>query len=168
MLNGVPNAINKMARNVVIHHPNSANCQVFRKTINRDAPKESGMPTMGGLGVISSEDEEDISWEWIGNGYVLPAEQFSPGQLNERRDASNGPSGVDEFRFLIEPEEEPGTEKWFEPAKGDVFYLIIGDIVKLAFEIVDTETTIGIPPYTRRFVCNRRDDLHVIAPSEEP
>lgn len=161
MLNGVPDAINRMARNVVIHHPNTLNCQVFRKSIDRNAPEESGMPTMGGLGVISSEDEEDISWEWLGNGYALPAEQFSPGQMMERQDASNGPAGVDEFRYLIESEADAGTAGHFACAKGDVFYILIGDLMKLAYEIVDVETTVGIPPYTRRFICNRRDDLHV-------
>lgn len=168
MLNGVPNAINKMARNVVIHHPNTFNCQVFRKTVNRPGTEVSGLPALGGLGVISSEDEEDISWAWIGNGYALPAEPFSPGQMTERQDTTNGPASVDEFRFLIEPEEEPGHLEYFEPAKGDVVYLLIGDLVKLAFEIVDVETTVGIPPYTRRFIFNRRDELHIAVPQGQP
>ena len=41
-------------------------------------------------------------------------------------------------------------------------YMDLGDPVWLAFEVVGIETTVNIPPFTTRYICNRRDDLHVI------
>lgn len=153
MLNNVPSAINRMARNVVINHPNTFNCVVIRKRVTRTAPETiGGLPTIGGIGVISSDDEESIAWDTLGNGYALPAEGFQPSQMMDRQDANNG--AVDEYRFLIEPE----VVDAFDISKNDVFYLII-DVVRLAYEVVSMETTSNIPPYTPRCVCNRRNDL---------
>lgn len=156
MLNNVPNAINKLARNVVINHPNSINCVMVRKRVTRAANASvGGLPTIGGMAVISSDDEESIEWDLLGNGYAMQvAGEFQPSAMMDRQDANNGIE--DEFRFLLEPE----TAGEFEPKKNDVFYLIISDVVRLAFEIIRVETTSNIPPYTQRYVCNRRDDLH--------
>ena len=53
MLTNVPSAVNRMARNVVINHPNTWECQVFRKRVTRtDGAPVGGLPTMGGLGVL--------------------------------------------------------------------------------------------------------------------
>lgn len=153
MLNNVPNAINALARNVVINHPNTFGCVAVRKRVTRSGPLIGGLPTLGGMGVISADDEESIEWDLLGNGYALKSEPFAPSLMMDRRDANNG--HADDFRFLIEPE-DIGL---FEPKKNDVIYLILGDI-RMAFEIVGVETTSDIPPYTQRFVCNRRDDLH--------
>lgn len=153
MLNNVPTAINRMARNVVVNHPNTYNCVAVRKRVTRDGPVVSGLPTMGGMGVLSSDDEESIEWDLLGNGYALPASLFGVSPMMDRQDANNGPQ--DESIFLIEPE-DPGL---FVPKKHDVIYLVLDD-VRLAFEIISVETTSNIPPYTQRYVCNRRDDLH--------
>jgi len=165
MLNNVPQAINRMARNVVINHPNTYNCEVYRKVIRRGGEATvAGNPTLGGLAVLHSADEEDFEYEHAGNGYALQAEAFGPAPMMDRRDANTG-SG-DEFRFLIEPEGAPGEPEWFEPRVTDVVYLLLGDgpnPARLAFEIVALETTSNIPPYTTRYVANRRDDLHLPA-----
>lgn len=165
MLNNVPIQINRLARNVVINHPNTFNCQVFRKTVTRTEPESvGGLPTLGGLGELNANDEEDFTYTWIGNGYAMPAEQFSASGMMDRGDANNG--SANEMRFLIEPEEAPGTPGTFTPKKDDVMYLLLGPEVgaaKLAYEIVDIETTSNIPPFTQRYVANRRDDLHVAA-----
>jgi len=155
MLNNVPNAVNRLARNVVINHPNSYNSVMMRKVINRVAAESiGGAPTLGGLAVISSDDEDDISWEILGNSFTLPVGEFEDSKMMDRQDANNG--AIDEYRFLIEPEVVNG----FVIKKDDVMYLTIG-AVRLAYEIIGIETTSNIPPYTKRYVCNRRDDLHV-------
>lgn len=103
MLNNVPEAINRMARNVVINHPNSYNCVAVRKRVTRTAPGSmGGLPTMGGMGVINSDDEESIEWDLLGNGYALKAQPFDGAPMMDRQDANNG--AMDEVRFLIEPE----------------------------------------------------------------
>jgi hypothetical protein len=163
MLVNVPQAINRMARNVVINHPNTWNCQIFRKTVHRIAPIEhGGLPTLGGLAVLDTTDEEDITWDFIGNGFALNAEQFQPAPILDRRDGNIGASA--EFRFMIEPEEEFG----FDVKSKDIFYLLIwtadyDDPARMAFEVVGIETSVNIPPFVNRYVANRRDDLHIPA-----
>ena len=75
----------------------------------------------------------------------------------------NGFSGS---RRDAQPEEPSGHADWFDVRKHDVIYLVLGagpTPPMIAFEVVGTETTTNIPPYTTRFVCNRRDDLGVPA-----
>lgn len=158
MLTKIPNMINRAVRNVVVNHPNSYNCQILRKVINRvDEAEVGGIPTLGGLGVISADDEQDVDWEFVGNGYALPAEQFGGNATMMDRQDANNPS-LEEFRFLIEPEEPEAAT----PQKNDVVYLVIMDVVRVAFEIVAIETTSNIPPFTQRYVCNKRPDLFMV------
>ena len=165
MLNNVPGAINRMARNVVTNHPNTFNCQLFRKTVTRTAAESvAGNPTMGGLGVLDSMDEEQFEYTFLGNGYALHADGFAPAPMVKRGDANIG--HADEFRFLIEPEEPSGHPDWFDVRSHDVMHLLFGEgpgAARLAFEIVGTETTSNIPPFTTRYIANRRDDLHIPA-----
>jgi len=154
MLTNIPKGINRATRNTVVRHPNSYNCQLFRQIVNRVSDSEvGGLPTMGGLGVLSSDDEEDISWDFVGNGYALQVGNFVASQMMDRQDANNG--FEEEFRFLIEPESIDS----FAPKNSDVLYLLITETVKIAFEIVAIETTSNIPPFTQRYVCNKRANL---------
>jgi len=159
MLTNVPQGVNRMARNVIVNHPNTFNCQVFRKKVTRPGDLSGGMPKLGGLGVMSSDDEEQVEWEFIGNGYTMQAEQFGPAYMMDRQDANN--NGGDEFRFLIEPEEAPGMPGSFEVKKNDIALILLGEEVRIAYEVVQVETTINIPPYVMRYVMNRRGDLDV-------
>lgn len=150
MLNTVPNATNKMLHSVITNHPNAFNCEIYRKVIDRENSQ-----TLGGLGVLSSEDEENIRFEFVGIGYALQAENFQQSQMMDRQDTNN--SYADEVRFVIAPENDD-----FVIEKHDVLYLLFMDgKAKLAWEIVGIETTVNIAPYTRRYVCNKRNDLDV-------
>lgn len=155
MLNRVPEAMNRMARNVVMRHPNTYNCNIFRKIIDRAEPLSGGLPTMGGMGVIASDDEENYHYEFIGNGYVMQATPFEPSSMMDRQDANNGSGG--EIEFLIEPELDTVVLQ-----KTDVIYRLHGNFIKMAFEIVDVQARVNIPPFCRIYVCNCRDDLHVM------
>jgi len=147
MLTNVPAAINRMARNVVMNHPNAWNCQVFRKVYKRTAPQTvAGAPTLGG----------DFEYKHLGNGYALRAEGFAPAPMVKRGDAHiNSGEGM---LFLVEPEEPAGHPDWFDLRNHDVMYIWLGvdpSCAKLAFECV----------YTTRYIMNRRDDLHIAAGS---
>ncbi|WMC11748.1 hypothetical protein PU634_05115 [Oceanimonas pelagia] len=171
MLTNVPAGINSVARNVIINHPNTFNCEVYRRTVQRTGPEEGGMPTLGGMMVLTVEDEENIGWELVGLGFALSAEAFLPSSMVDRRDASYG--GLDEFRFLVEPEHKLGDPGGFEVKKNDVIYLIVGQgdtAAKIAHEIVDVESTVNVPPFVPRFVTNRRADLDLMPgdPGIEP
>lgn len=161
MLVNVPSAVNRMARNVVMNHPNTWECQVFRKTVTRTGALVGGLPVLGGLGVMNSEDEDEVVWTWIGNGYALQAEAFSPSAMMDRKDANNG--SASETKFLIEPEYPTGMPGNFDLRTHDVFYLVLSDDMKVAFEIIGIETVLNIPPYVTRYTANRRDDLRVTA-----
>lgn len=163
MLNNVPNQINKGARAVVLNHPNAWPAFVFRKRVNRlDDPPGTmgGAQTLGGIGVLDSEDESDVDWDELGHAAALIAEPFAGGGLNDRDDAVDG-EGV-EMRILVESVAPPGSEAYFEAKKRDVVYVMLGEGVALAFEVVGIEGGANIPPYTRKYVVNKRDDLHYI------
>jgi hypothetical protein len=158
MLHNVPEAINRMTRNIVINHPNTYNAIMFRKRVLRTGPETvGGLPTLGGLGMINSEDESEFTYDLLGNAYAMEAEHYTPGTMTDRQDANNG--GVVEFRFLIESEIQDGLPGGFAVKKNDVMYLVLGD-VRLAYEVVSIETTSNIPPYTQRYICSIRNDLH--------
>lgn len=169
MLNNVPAGIGAMARNVIINHPNTFNIEVYRRKLGRtSADTVAGAPTLGGMMVMSNDDEHDITWSLVGLGYALPAEQFQQSQMMDRRDATNG--YADEIRFLLEPEEMQGDAGGFEIQKKDVFYMLVGvgeKAAKLAYEIVEVEAVINLPPFVPRYVVNRRSDLDVIGPPDD-
>lgn len=163
MLTNIPTAQAQCMRNMLIMHPNSMNCIALRKQIKRTAASHmGGIPTIGGMGVLSSEDETDIEYQLLGNGYAMQVEMSAAmPTMMDRGDANN--SDGEEFRFLIEPEAEPGANDYFTLKEGDVFFVLIGNDpavqVKLAYEVARREATVGIPPYNSRIVAIRRDDL---------
>ena len=172
MLTNVSSAADRMTWRVVSGHPNAWECQIFRRVVNRVAPdggEVGGLPTLGGLGVISGEDEPDLRYEWVGSGYALQAESFTPSIMVDRRDASRSEGDV--WRYLIVPEQPHGERGWFDLRVGDVMYLILSaptaddpdaPTAKLAWEIVGLESVINAPPFGIRYLCNRRDDLNVV------
>ena len=163
MLNNVTTGVGALTRNVVINHPNTFNCELWRKEIKRkDVSEIAGKPTMGGIGVMDSDDEENYEYNMIGEGYALPVTMFEPAPIVDHNDTNIGPT---EFRFLLEPEAQSGQEGFWIPKTHDLVFLLIqgvsGKFARLAFEIVGRETTTNIPPFNVRYICNRRDDLHM-------
>lgn len=156
MLHQVPTAINRLASRIVHRHPNSIGVQMFRKRVTR-TPND----TLGGLGVLSGEDEESIVFDFIGAGSALPTAEdaAASAMMNDNQDAPYGAGS--EFRFLIEPEAQAGESGWFDVAKNDVMVLWLLDdgSLKIPFEVVDVETVNNLPPFSVRYICNRRDDL---------
>lgn len=164
MLNQVPIQVGRMARNVVLNHPNSMEIQMWRKVILRkDTGEVAGKPTLGGLGVLDSDDEDDIDWVYLGTGRALRAEMFQPSGMVDRNDANIGFS--DEALFLIEPAANSGEEGFFDVRTHDVMKIIIRmppnyeNYATIAYEVTGRETTSDIPPFNIRYKCSLRDDL---------
>lgn len=163
MLNQVSRTANTLSERIIHHHPNSMGCQLFRKRVTRANPD-----TLGGLGVLSAEDEEQIEYDFLGPGSALPnaEDAAQPLLLNDNQDAS---FGAEEYRFLIAPEAQAGEAEWFSVEKADVLLLWLDTgeddeqgasvFLKIPFEVVGTETIHNLPPFSVRYVCNRRDDL---------
>lgn len=164
MLNNVPDTINRLARQTVLYHPNAWSGAVLRKVVTRPATATmGGLPVLGGLGVLDSEDEAAYTYEHVGNVTLLVAEVFgAPGIMHDRRDSQV--SDVTEYRFLIEPQDETEDDTpTFTPKTRDLVYVALGTdfatAAKACYEIVGVETSSNIPPYTQRYVCNRRPEL---------
>ena len=173
MLVNVGTGINMLVRQVVMNRPGALNILVYRRTINRTtATMAGGQPTLGGLGVIEPDDETDITWHFVGTGYALPADAYDPAPIHDLGDAQDGADG--ELRFLLEPEELPGEPGGFSIELDDVFFVLFGvaddgdtsNAAKLAFEITKIETVVMSQPFVPRYVCVRRDDLHILDPTE--
>ncbi len=146
-----------------MRHPNSFPGFAYRKVVERlNSPPESmgGAQTIGGMGVLSSEDEDQVNWSELGYVAVLVAEPYQGGRLSDRDDAIDAAAA--EFVVLIEPAAEPGGDDYFIIKQHDVVYVIMGEGVAMAFEVVRIEGNVSIPPYTRKYVMNKRDDLHFV------
>lgn len=165
MINQIPINTNKAMRSVVLRHPNSVEVAVFRKKINRTDTSipgvMGGIPTLGGMGVIDTEDEDDFDYEDIGDGKMLPCEAFQPSDMVDRDDGINSAEGVMLY-CMVEPIASQDSCGYFELKTHDLIFLVVWEGVYIGYEVVGRETNINIPPFTRRYMLNKRDDLKFI------
>lgn len=169
MLNAVPTAINAATRQVVLRHPNSMDCTVFKKVVKRveldpdsgETQEEGGMPTLGGMGVLRNEDESDFDYVERGPAKCLFAGVFAPNDLNERDDAV---LQQDAQEAQVECLAAPGTPEYFQADTTDLVMITPGLGVVLAYEVATISGMANIPPYVRKLVLNPRDDLHALEP----
>ena len=166
MLNNVPAAVSYCTRLVVLRHPNSMDCTVWRKRLLRveldaqGAPSEMGAtPTLGGMGVLRSEDETEFVYEELGPGRMLYVGQHTQADMIERDNALL-PENMKEA--LVECLADPGTAGHFIVDSGDMVFMDVGMAMFMPFEAVSVVGNINIPPYTRKIVLNPRDDLFEI------
>lgn len=158
MLNSVPLQIAKGARAVTLRHPNAFDGSAWRKNIIRTAPKQlGGIPTLGGLGVLDSEDEPDYELDELGDCKILMVGQYQPSSLNDRETIVD--MQYPQALTLIEPLAESGEDGYFMPDKHDVVFIHIIEGTAIGFEIIDIVGDVNISPYTRKYVLEKRDDL---------
>jgi len=159
----IPVAMNAALRNVLLHHPHTFHCEIYRKIILRESEKMvAGLPTLGGLGVLDSMDEEDFDYVFVGMGFALPISGFAPVSLVQNDDAAL--EAENNVCFVIEPEAEPDQPDYFSIKRHDVMYLRLNNDLnppKLAWEIVSRQSLGNMGGFTRRFICARRDHLHL-------
>lgn len=174
MLNSVPVTINSAARQVTLRHPNSFDVIVSRKRVVRvesgegGTPSEmGGAPTLGGMGVLRSEDETDFEYDELGAGKLLFAGPgpYQPQDLNDRDNATL----VENSReVLIEsvasPGAAPGEPQHFVTDVGDLVCITLGMGVVMAYEVATVSSPVALAPYQRRLVLNPRDDLNYVQP----
>lgn len=150
---GIAETIYAQAKAVVVGNPYAQNCVVLRKSILRPDPVDGDFPTFGGCGVLSSLDEESFDWEILGYGVFVFIDN-APKPI----DGNNSSSSM---TMLLYPEASPGEEGYFEIKRQDVVQQIIGKYY-LAYEIMDIEYMVNIPPYCVRYIANTRDDLSMV------
>jgi hypothetical protein len=163
MLNNVSVQVNKANRMATLRHPNAADCTVLRKTVNRvstDDPEEfSGLPTIGGLGVLDSEDEANYDYEEIGEGKIVMMGQFQTngGNWNDADDGLLYPEQP-MIEGMIECILKPEEAGFFVASKHDVVLVDMGVGIVIPYQIVGETGSIALPPYTKRYILQARHD----------
>lgn len=162
MINGVPTKIMQAARAVTLKHPNSMDATIYRKVFKRtNATGEmmGGAPTLGGLGVLTPEDEDSFEYEEIGDAKILMVSRFD-GEIDtsDRHDSSI--PGVEMQEALIESTAVPPVAI----KKYDLVAAMPGGGVVLALEVLSLPTTTTIFPFTTKYIVAPRDDLHSLTP----
>lgn len=178
MLYNIAQGIQRMALNAIRAHPNSWSVQFFRKVVDRTAPESyGGLPTLGGLAQLDSQDEPAYHYEFLCNGYARRPDQYAGSGMSmaEAKDAPMG--GADEFLYMLAPE-LPAPASLDEPAPApvelttkDVVLFVLGDTpdaARVAFEIATIEPMMELPPYLPRYVLIRRADMDLAEGIEVP
>jgi hypothetical protein len=166
MLSIVPTQINVSRRLVVLNHPNSMPAELWRKTLTRTelagtAPNDvlGGIPTIGGLGVLNNEDEAEVTWAKVGDVKVLFGVVFE-GAKEFDNDDGLVPQQMVESQ--IENVLLPNDPLYLAVDKNDILMVTPGGGIVLPFEVIGEVGLINIPPHTKKFVLNARDDLAYI------
>lgn len=160
MLNSVAIAVNRANRQRTLREPNSIKCMLYTKEVGRTSEGDSydGAPTLGGLGMLSDEDE--VNYEWVeaceamihfSQGYVAPL-----GNTSDDGQQLGYQEGV--IEASIEPILNPGTEGYVQPDKRMLVAVMPGGGVIVNFEIVGVTGTVNIAPFTRKYLLNPRPD----------
>lgn len=165
MLSNVPKQVNRASRNVTLRHPNAIDCTVYRKTVNRvsvDEPETfAGLPTIGGLGVLDSEDEADYTFTEIGEAKILFGGQFQTGGSNWN-DADTGIIFPEPpVEAMIECVVSETDDGFFTVSKHDMVMVEPGAGIVIPYQVVGETGSINIPPYNRRFLLQPRADTEV-------
>lgn len=167
MLTNVPLGVAHNTRQVVLNHPNSMECDVYRKRVLRTEPaaggganEMGGAPTLGGMGVLKNEDEAEFDYVLVGEGKVLFAGIQQPASINDRDNAPEAAAQEAQIASLG----KPGTPEFFEADNQDLIAVKVGLGVVLAFTVEDVMGSVHIPPYTRKYLLQPRDDLHALEP----
>jgi hypothetical protein len=162
MLNNVPIQVNRITRQIVLRHPNAMPCTVQRKTVNRTAgTSEGGLPTLGGAGVLDSEDEADFTYSDLGAASILFADIYTPDIGNMSDDDSVPIYAEGMIQAQVECVVDPTNSAYFFADKHDLVIATPGAGIIIPYEVVGVTSKGNIPPYTRLLLLNPREDLLV-------
>ena len=162
MLTKVSVSQQKRARLVTLKHPNNYDVTFLRKVVDRLSPQGevAGSQSWGGANVMSSEDEEDIHYEVIGIGWALITKGLQEDLVvNDGMDSEYGTNRGAQTTFFLEPEAAAPSSDYFEIKKRDIFSIQASDNAVISYEIVDIIAVSKMPPYSKRYVCDFRNDL---------
>jgi hypothetical protein len=158
MIHAVPEGISRAARQMVMRHPNTMQCVVYRKKVLRESDSEvGGLPTLGGIGVLDSEDETAYEFEELGEGRIIFSGVYgaASGNMNDSGDGVTYAEGAMECRV------EPVVEGAFEAKKHDQIQVLPGNGFVIPYEVVGITSPTSIPPYVRKLIVESRQDEQV-------
>jgi hypothetical protein len=114
---------------------------------------------LGGLGVLTPEDEESFEYQPLGEGKVLITSHFEGTlDMTDRGDALAPDTQL--LEALVEPLDTPG----FTVQKYDLIAMMPGGGVVIGYEVVGTTSAVGIYPYAEKWVLAPRDELSDLTP----
>lgn len=156
MLNQVPQGLRIGARGMVLRHPNAMDCRVYRRRVVRTAGAEAGdmggAPTLGGLGVMDTEDEPQVDYDDLGAGKVLfGGQNYAGAEMSDRRDFAEAA----EAEAMV----EPITEGGFSCKDGDLVMVMPGAGVVVTYEVTSVLNTVNIPPFLEKYRLSPQGDL---------
>lgn len=144
-----------MARQVVLNGPNSMECVVYRKQVLRTATSSiGGLPDMGGIGVLDSEDEPAYEFVELGEAKMRPVGDHHPLPNN----VVDSHDGVIYAEGPIVMQIEPKTAGAFEIKKHDRIDCLPGLGFIIPYEVVGITAPGSIPPYLFQYVLEPRQD----------
>lgn len=145
MLHRVPEKLKNISRVLVLRHPNNVDIAVFRKVNTReDGDGDDDIYTIGGVAVLSSEDNAYYEIEHVGDGKMLFLERHQGAEYNSDQTG------------LVYPEEwpkvyiEPNELGAWEAKKHDRVFIILPDFT-MEYQIKAVDSKINIPPYTKTY-----------------
>jgi len=162
MINEIPRKVMEAANTVALKHPQSMDATIYRKVFKRTnttGEMMGGAPTLGGLGVLTPEDEDQYEYQEVGEVKLLIVSRFD-GELDTTDREDSFVPGSDMQEALIASVASPPVEI----KKYDLVAAMPGGGVVIAFEILKLPTTVSIFPYTTKYVIAPRDDLHSLSP----
>lgn len=159
----IPAEINRAQRQVLKYHIHTKPCDVYRKVVNRIGEGVvGGAQTIGGMGVLSSEDEHDVSYELIGEGYFnQQVDQFQTDGDNFKDDGENIVYRGSVIQADIQSVANEGFEGYFVPQKYDIVAVHEGLGVMASYQIVGVTSVIATMGYTRRYILNAQQDADI-------
>lgn len=170
MIERIPTAVSLALRRVVLRHPRSLDCQVWRRVVTRPTAGVTGvmeqimggLPTLGGMGMLSAEEETSIEYQPLGPARLLFCDTAPP--MSTLTDRGNSTVAAEVVDAQVEPLADPGADGHFTPTKGDLVLVLpgLGAVVAFTVEAIPTPTVIS--PMVRRLTLNRRDDLMNLEP----
>jgi len=168
MVAAVPSVVKDATRMVVLRHPRSLDATVWKKVVTRveadpatGLPSEmGGAPTLGGMGVLRSEDEPEFEYEERGPAKLLLCGVWEGQPINDRGNATIQPAQ----EAQIVATADPGTPEHFSPEVGDLVMVDMGAGAVFGFSIEDMPSSTYIGPMIPRYVIQPRDDLHNLEP----
>jgi hypothetical protein len=159
-ISAIPQRVMEATATVTRKHPNSLDVTIYRKVLKRKSDGEmGGLPTLGGLGVLSPDDEDEYEYREVGEGRMLITSRFD-GELDTTdREDSFVPEAA-----MIEATIAPLVGPQFDIHKYDLVAAMPGGGVVIGYEILKLPTTTTIYPYTTKYVLAPRDDLNNLTP----
>jgi hypothetical protein len=120
-----------------------------------------GIPLLGGMTQMDTEDEPDVDWLLLGRGKLCITTNFTPSPMTNRDDAvDNAYPMLYALLEMLDP--DPASVDAIQLVRHDVVYMLFHESVKIAYEIEMVDSTVNIPPFVRRYLLNKRDDLTYI------